>query len=142
MGASLQWRGENEREPARYGRTITFGNLRDKASGYMSYSDRAGPGIVVVGGSPALCDFLTQEGFTALAPELGSDEEKNDRVLNAAIDHLVDNWHPRIGVVAIGAAGAFVQRVTGRRAIDGLALLETEDDLDDELIDDFRYDLS
>lgn len=142
MGASLQWRGENEREPARYGRIVAFGNLRDKATGYMSYSDRVGPGIVVVGGSPALCDFLTQEGFTALAPELGHDEAKNERVLDAAIDHLVDNWHPRVGVVGIGAAGALVRRVTDRKTIDGLAILDTEDDLNDDLIDDFRYDLS
>lgn len=142
MGVTVQWRGENEREPSAYGRTVTFGNLRDRGSGYMSYSDRVGPGIVVLGGSTELCDRLTDEGFTALAPALTEDHAKNERLIDAAIDHLLDNWHPRVGIVGIGAAGVLVQEVLDRRSLDGSAILEDETQLDEELIDDFRYDLS
>lgn len=139
---TVRWRGENEREPARYGKPITFGNIRDKGSGYMSYSDRVGPGLVVLGGSSELCDRLTEEGFTALAPVLGDDEVKNDRLVDAAIDHLVDNWHPRVGIVGIGTQREVAQRACDRRPVDGWVLLQTEAELDEDVVDDFRYDLS
>lgn len=142
MGATVQWRGEQPREPSSYGKTITFGNLRDKGSGYMSYSERVGPGVVVLGGSPRLCDWLTEEGFTALAPELPTDASTADRIVDAAVDHLVDNWHPRSGVVAFGSSRALAERLIERRTLDAVALLETESDAGDELIEDFRYDLS
>ena len=140
MGATVQWRGENEREAERYGKTVTFGNLRDKATGYMAYSARVGPGIVVLGGSTELCDRLMNEGFTALAPELPTEFDKAQRVLNAAIDHLVDNWHPRIGVIAFGSSGVFIERLD--RTTDATAVFGDETEVDEEVIDDFRYDLS
>ena len=142
MGASVQWRGENQKEPARYGKAISFGNLRDRGAGYMSYSDRVGPGVLVLGGSPATCDWLTSEGFTALAPELPDDVEKAERIIDAAVAHLVDNWHPRVGVLAIGAAQPLARRLSERTTLDGIALFEREEEADDEMIDDFRYDLS
>ena len=142
MGASLQWRGENSREPSSYGKAITFGNIRDKGTGYMSYSERVGPGIVVLGGSQELCDWLTGEGFTALAPVLSHDDATNDRLIDAAVDHLVDNWHPRVGVLAFGDSRALARRLVERRTLDAAALLETEAQVDDDLVDDFRYDLS
>ena len=142
MGASVQWRGENSREPASYGKTISFGNLRDKGTGYMSYSERVGPGVVVLGGSTELCDWLTEEGFTALAPVLPEDEATGERIVDAAVDHLVDNWHPRVGVLAIGASRGIAQRLMERRNLDAAALLANESEADDELVDDFRYDLS
>lgn len=138
----MQWRGEQPREPASYGKVITFGNLRDKGTGYMSYSERVGPGVVVLGGSQQLCDWLTEEGFTALAPDLPGDEATADRIVDAAIDHLVDNWHPRVGAVAFGDQRTFARRLAERRNLDAVALLETEAEADEELIDDFRYDLS
>lgn len=140
MGSTVQWRGENEREPGIYGREITFGNLRDKATAYMSYSDRVGPGIVVVGGSTELCDRLTSEGFTALAPVLPDDRPKAVRVLDAAIDHLVDNWHPRCGLLAFGDFATFARSPS--RSLDAVVALEDESQVDDDLIDDLRYDLS
>ena len=142
MGATLQWRGENEREPSSYGRSITFGNLRDKGIAYMSYSDRVGPGIVVLGGSQELCDRLTEEGFTALAPILPIDEATGDRLVDAAVDHLVDNWHPRVGVLAFGDARSLARRLTERKMLDAAVLLQAESEVDDDVIDDFRYDLS
>ena len=142
MGATVQWRGEQPREPSSYGKTITFGNLRDKGRGYMSYSERVGPGVVVLAGSVRLCDWLTEEGFTALAPELPTDGVTADRIVDAAVDHLVDNWHPRVGVVAFGSSRALAERLVERRTLDAVALLETESEAGDELIDDFRYDLS
>ena len=142
MGASLQWRGEQPREPASYGKTITFGNIRDKGTGYMSYSERVGPGVVVLGGSMRLCDWLTEEGFTALAPDLPPDPAVSERVVDAALDHLVDNWHPRVGVVAFGDYRTLAARLAERRPVDAIALFETEDEAGEELVDDFRYDLS
>lgn len=142
MGATIQWRGEQPREPASYGKVISFGNLRDKGTGYMSYSERVGPGVVVLGGSTELCDRLTEEGFTALAPELPPDVETADRIVVAAIDHLVDNWHPRVALLAFGDRCGLAQAIAERKTVDAIALLEAEDDADDDLLDDFRYDLS
>ena len=139
MGATVQWRGENDREPVRYGKRITFGNLRDRCTAYMSYSDRVGPGIVVLGGSEALCNRLTDEGFTALAPDLPGDPDVAERTLQAALDHLLDNWHPRVGVLAFGAAGSLVH---DRERVDAVVVLDDEEQVDDDVIDDFRYDLS
>lgn len=142
MGATVQWRGEQPREPESYGKVISFGNLRDKGTGYMSYSERVGPGVVVLGGSTELCDWLTEEGFTALAPDLPADETVAARLIDAAVDHLVDNWHPRVGLLAFGDRRLLAQSVADRRTLDAIVLLETETDADDELVDDFRYDLS
>ena len=142
MGTSVQWRDENQREPSRYGRTVTFGNLRDRATGYMSYSERVGPGIVVLGGSVELCDWLTEEGFTALAPALDGDDATRDRVLDAAVDHLVDNWHPRVGLLAFGDMRAMAERLTERKTIDMVAFLDDVAQAGDEVLDDFRYELS
>ena len=142
MGATVQWRGEQPREPASYGKVVSFGNLRDKGTGYMSYSERVGPGVVVLGGSTELCDWLTAEGFTALAPELPPDEETAARMVVAAVDHLVDNWHPRVGLLAFGERRDLAQAIAERKAVDAIVLLDAEADADDELVDDFRYDLS
>ena len=142
MGTTVQWRGENEREPASYGKTISFGNIRDKGTAYMSYSDRVGPGIVVVGGSHELCDRLTVAGFTALAPVLPEEPDRAGRLIDAAIDHLVDNWHPRVGLVVIGGADPVIEEVASRRTLDAVAFFSAEDEIDEDVVDDFRYDLS
>jgi hypothetical protein len=85
---------------------------------------------------------LTEEGFTALAPDLPDDFDIADRLIDAAVDHLVDNWHPRVGVLAFGDARTAGQRLVERRTLDAVALLEHRSDAGHELIDDFRYDLS
>ena len=142
MGVTVQWRGENEREPASYGKHITFGNLRDKGTAYMSYSDRVGPGIVVLGGSTELCDRLTSEGFTTLAPALPPERDRAERLLDAAVEHLLDNWHPRVGVLAFGDTRSLAESLSQRKKLDEVALLDVETDVDDDLIDDLRYELS
>src|SRR3954462_3811406 len=113
MGATVQWRGEPGRDAHRYGQTVTFDNLRDKGTGYMSHSDRVGPGIVLLSGADgvpewaiALADHLTDEGFTVLAPAFDAaiEPETRGRLLSAAASFLADNWHPRVGAIAFDAA--------------------------------------
>ena len=59
------------------GELITFGGLSDRGSGYMAYSERVGPSVLLVhdayGLLPsvrALSDRFVSEGFTALAVDL------------------------------------------------------------------------
>ncbi|MGH2752261.1 MAG: dienelactone hydrolase family protein [Actinomycetota bacterium] len=114
------------------GERISFGGLSDKGSGYMAYSERVGPGVLVLhdgyGLIPSvkrLTDRFVAEGFTALAVDLydgrvarNPDEARAlaaardpDEVmprLRAAAEHLSDNWHPRLGLVgfSVGASWA------------------------------------
>lgn len=148
MGVTVQWRGEPEREPHTYGKTVTFGNLRDKGSGYMSYSERIGPGVVILtevidAGARSFADDLMHEGFTVLVPELQGEPERALRVAVAAIGYLVDNWHPRIGVVAFGTTASMAEEVGRQRPLDATALFETAAEVDvGGLAEDFAYDLS
>lgn len=100
MGASLQWREPNDRRAAVARRTIRFGGRRDGGTGYFVASQRAGPSVLVLGDDDrqgaALADALGIEGFTVLA--VG---EHQPQVVAAAADHLVQNWHPRLGLVCI-----------------------------------------
>ena len=149
MGVTMQWRGEPDREPHTYGKTVTFGNLRDKGSGYMSYSERIGPGVVILvdeldSGVKNFADTLMHEGFTVLVPELdGSDPERAQRVAVAAIEYLVDNWHPRIGVVAFGTTVDMARAIGQERQLDSSALFADGTEVDvAALAEDFAYDLS
>ena len=123
MSPSLQWRHENEKESVEYGRMVTFGKRRDECTGYMSYSDRVGPSVILLHEFFGLqdpfkdyADALNKEGFTVLAPDLYdgqiarsveeakglSDALDGDRAalrLKAAKNFLADNWHPRVGVI-------------------------------------------
>lgn len=123
MGESLQWREENQKKPNDYSKTVTFGRRRDEGTGYMSYSERVGPSVILLHEFFGLqqsfknyADALAGEGFTVLAPDLydgriaGSVEEAKSfsdsldaehatRRLKAAKSFLADNWHPRVGVV-------------------------------------------
>ncbi len=149
MGVTVQWRGEPEREPHTYGKTVTFGNIRDKGSGYMSYSERIGPGVVILAEqldptTKGFADALMHEGFTVLVPELtGIEAGRAQRVAVAAIDYLVDNWHPRIGVVAFGTAAAMAEEIGERHPLDATALYEMAAEIDiSALAVHFAYDLS
>lgn len=112
------------------GELVAFGGPSAGGTGYMAVSERVGPGVVVVadGGalSPALCacaDRLVEEGFTALVVDLVDAEgaEEGARRVGAACAHLVENWHPRTGIVAFGPAGS-PATVAGRADLDAAVL--------------------
>ena len=139
MGATVQWRGEPDREAHRYGRVVTFGNLRDKGTGYMSHSDRVGPGIVLLTGEPELpgwatelADHLTEEGFTVLVPALdrSMDDTARDRLLMAAASFLADNWHPRVGAIAFDDATVPVETLAQEYPLDAVALYRRVDEIE------------
>ncbi|MGH2806225.1 MAG: hypothetical protein ACRDKT_03020 [Actinomycetota bacterium] len=151
MGATVQWRSEPNREPERFGKIVTFGNLRDKGTGYMAFSERVGPSVLLVSTDPGpdertFADWLMGEGFTVLVPQLsGLAPDVALRIVTAGAEHLVDNWHPRLGIVGIGDAGAWAEEVARARPCDAVvtyadvaALVEGRA----ELADDFAYDLS
>lgn len=111
---------------------ITFGSGRRRGTGYLARSIRSGPGVLVLhdwfglrSAPRAFCDALCREGFTALAPDLyqgrtastvedaralmdARDQDLIRRQVEAAADHLRDNWHPRLGIVgfSLGASVA------------------------------------
>lgn len=115
----------------------------------MSYSERIGPGVVVLSeqlddDTRTLADALMHEGFTVLVPELdASDPARAQRVAVAAIEYLVDNWHPRIGIVAFGRTVEMARTIADLRVPDATALFETHTEVDvADLAEDFAYDLS
>ena len=97
----------------------------------MSFSERAGPGVLVLHEFFGLqqsfrtyADALESEGFTVLVPDLydgaiaGSveearalasalDAEVTMRKIDAAAEHLSSNWHPRLGVVGFSLGADF-----------------------------------
>jgi dienelactone hydrolase len=146
VGATLQWRSEPDRRAERYGKRIRFGNLRDKGFGYMSYSERVGPGIVIAHDEfgaadwlEGLADSLTAEGFTVLVPDLYSGtrprtvdeaqrmasvlaDEGAARLIEAAADHLRDNWHPRLGLIGYATGADLAAELAERRPVDAAVL--------------------
>ena len=127
--------GPNDNEPPRYGRMIEFGKRRDAGTGYMAYSDRVGPGVILLheffGLQPSFKDYadkLCEAGFTVLVPDLydgyiapsvedatkkaqSLDEEHVMRVLKAGAAHLMDNWHPRLGVIGFSLGAGFAAQM-------------------------------
>jgi hypothetical protein len=151
MGATVQWRSEPDREPERFGKTITFGNLRDKGSGYMAFSERVGPSVLLVSTEPgpdehAFADWLMGEGFTVLVPQLtGLPPAIAMRITTAGAEHLLDNWHPRLGLIGVGEGSALVEELARSRPCDAVLTFPDMASLNesrDELSDDFAYDLS
>ena len=122
MGASIQWRQPPPSLRNRhYGATVEFGRGRSAGRGYMAASSRVGPGVLVLDDAAdataarGFADALNESGFTALAFDY-SDVEDSEvlPVLEAAAEFLVDNWHPRLGVIGfesqLPAAIAVAQR--------------------------------
>jgi len=112
------------------GELITFGGLSDRGSGYMAYSERVGPSVLILhdayGLLPSvrsLTDRFVSEGFTALAVDLyegriadgaaaaGAMAAELDiadtmKRLKAAVEHLSSNWHPRLGLVGFSTGAS------------------------------------
>jgi carboxymethylenebutenolidase len=123
VGVTLAWRDQPDKDNRAFGASVTFGGLSDRGTGYMAYSDRVGPGVLIVHDAfglsrslVALADEFRGAGFTVLCPDLhGTDERSARAQLRAAAAHLTDNWHPRLGIVgfSIGAdlAAALAEEV-------------------------------
>lgn len=144
---TLQHPGEpNPNEPKRYSRLTEFGGARDRGSGYLAYSDRIGPGVLLLheffgltDAFKAYCDALNAEGFTALAPDLydgriattveeaealsGSlDQEHTMKRLRAAVEHLQANWHPRVGVIGFSLGAWLAGQLAQETPLDATVL--------------------
>jgi carboxymethylenebutenolidase len=112
----------------------------------MSYSERSGPGILVLheffGLQPSFksfADSLQAEGFTVLIPDLYegrmastveeaealSDslelEDTMDR-LDSACEHLTANWHPRLGVIGFSLGAWLATTLVQRRSVEATIL--------------------
>jgi carboxymethylenebutenolidase len=110
---------------------IDFGKHRTAGTGYISYSDRVGPSVILLheffglqGSFKSYADLLNDQGFTVLAPDLydgaiadsvesaktmaqGLDVDRTMGRIKAAAEHLTDNWHPRLGVVGFSLGANF-----------------------------------
>jgi carboxymethylenebutenolidase len=124
------------------GELISFGGLRNKGTGYMGYSERVGPSVLVLhdayGLMPSvrtLTDRFVADGFTALAVDLydgrtaedaalahvlatGLDTAYTMKRLVAAAEHLSNNWHPRLGVVGFSTGGSLATMLAREVAVD------------------------
>jgi carboxymethylenebutenolidase len=146
MGKRIQWREPRDLAVERYGETIRFGGRTDAGLGYMSYSNRVGPGVLVLpeffglqDSFKAFADRLNDAGLTALAVDVydgvvaGSvesaralesslDWERSVRVVKAAARHLTDNWHPRLGAVGFSLGADFAAELAREGMLDAVVL--------------------
>lgn len=154
VGKNFSLRPENTKEPRNFGRDITFGRLRSKGTGYMSHSERVGPGVLVLheffGLTPSFrryADRLCDEGFSALAVDLydgamaSSVEEAKEMAssldhdstmlkLKAALEHLTSNWHPRVGVIGFSLGAWFAGSLAQETELDAAVLYYGTAELD------------
>jgi carboxymethylenebutenolidase len=122
------------------GEIVSFGGPSDRGTGYMGYSERVGPCVLVLHdaygllpGVRALTDRFVTEGFTALAVDLYGGRTAGDAAsakaladglwtadtmkrLVAATEHLSSNWHPRLGVVGFSTGASLATKLA--RAVD------------------------
>ena len=138
MGVTLQWRFDpGDRDNRSFAATAEFGGGgRDHGTGYMAYSDRVGPGVVLVAevvddDIKSMALALNDEGFTVLAPYRTQAPQ-----LAAAVDHLTANWHPRVGAIGIGGGVAAACALASAVQLDALVLVEgaPEADVDDSKV--------
>lgn len=136
------------------GEMITFGKRKDRGTGYLARSERVGPGVLLLheffgltDSFKEMADRLNEAGFTVLAPDLydgviAKDVEEAKAMaesldhglvlarLEAAADLLVDNWHPRLGVVGFSLGGFVGTILAGRRDLEALVLYYSLGELD------------
>jgi carboxymethylenebutenolidase len=142
MGGPIQWREPPASEPRHFATEVDFGTRRSPGTGYLYYSQRSGPGVLVLheffGLQESFKNYaarLSETGFTVLAPDLYDgvlardvddairlrDELDDKHALNrveAAADFLVDNWHPRLGVVGFSLGASFADAVARSRPVE------------------------
>jgi carboxymethylenebutenolidase len=125
---------------------VEFGRRNDACTGLLCYSERSGPGVVLLHEFFGLQDSfkeysarLCDQGFTVLAPDLydgriaGSvdealeieenlDREAGMRRVEAACDFLVDNWHPRVGTIGFSMGTEFADGLARSRPVEATVL--------------------
>lgn len=121
---------------------MSFGTRLHGGTGYMAYSERSGPGVLVLheffGLQPSFISFadsLEAEGFTVLVPDLydgrmastveeaealsdGLDFDDTMDRLDAACEHLIANWHPRLGVIGFSLGAYLATALVQRRSVE------------------------
>ena len=113
----MQWRQPPERVDHPHGDLVEFGRGRSRARGYLAHSDRVGPGVLLLDEhGHERADALNGEGFTVLVPELDLGEGRDGAIV-AAAEYLSANWHPRLGVVGVGAEGVLASRILVEREV-------------------------
>jgi carboxymethylenebutenolidase len=162
MGPTMQWREPPpDRTNRSTGETVRFGGRTDGGHGYLSHSERVGPGVLLLheffglqSSFLAFADRLNEAGFTVLAPDLydggiatSVDEARSFaqsldpaatlKKLHAAASFLTDNWHPRLGIVGFSLGADFAVALAAERPVEGLVLYYGLGDLDADA-DDWR----
>lgn len=147
MGPTMQWREPpGDRANRATGEMVRFGGRTDGGDGYLSHSERVGPGVLVLheffGLQPsflAYADRLNEAGFTVLAPDLydgriattvdearsfaqSLDVPATIRRVHAAASFLTDNWHPRLGVVGFSLGADLAVAAAAERPVEGVVL--------------------
>ena len=113
----MQWRQPPDRVNHLRGDLVEFGRGRSRARGYLARSDRVGPGVLILDPhGHERADALNGEGFTALVPDLEL-EGVHEGAIVAAAEYLSDNWHPRLGVIAVGSGGAEMAHALVERGV-------------------------
>ena len=121
----MQWRQPPERVNHLHGDLVEFGRGRSRGRGYLAHSDRVGPGVLLLDPrGQRRADALNAEGFSVLVPEPGERDE--GRVLEAAAEYLSANWHPRLGIIAIGSNGVSAAAGLVRRGLEFEVLVLVE----------------
>jgi carboxymethylenebutenolidase len=144
MGGSYTWREPASSQPQHFSKWVDFGTRAASGSGLLCYSQASGPGVVLLheffGLQDSFKDYaarLSGAGFTVLAPDLydgvlattveeaielrdGIEAEWDQTVLRieAAADFLVDNWHPRLGVIGFSLGASFADALARRRTVE------------------------
>lgn len=144
MGGSLQWREPVASQPQHFCKTITFGTRGTGGNGLLCYSQASGPGVLVLHEFFGLQDSfkeyaarLSRSGFTVLAPDLydgamaatvdeaivlrdALDPARTAGRIEAAADFLVDNWHPRLGVIGFSLGASYADALARARPVEAI----------------------
>lgn len=124
----MQWRQPPERVNRLHSEVVEFGRARRRGRGDLYRLDSSGPGVLLLTeaaeSAADRAERLAFGGYTVLVPKL--ERESSDAVVQAAAEYLTENWHPRLGLVAVGAAGAELAAAILDRgpAVEAIALYE------------------